>query len=420
VDIVLPRPKRAKLSALRFGVVGVVGALVVVMVVSLWRSTPASASGPIVERSGIWSERVKRGDLVREVPAQGTLVAEHVQWLSATNAARVAKIAVRAGGEVEPDTVVVVLENTDLELAALEADGQVAAAEARLIELEVRGKIDQTSHASTVASLHAELRDADRHAESANRLAPAGLLSENERADAVAHAVGLVERFSKESMHGDVLTTGLSRQLAAQRAEIARMHEVAAFRHRQLAALEVRAGMKGVVEDVPLESGQWVAVGTVLAKVAEPGRLKAEVRVAESHARDVAKGMQVRFDGASAAGTGIVERVDPTVVAGSVRVVVRMDSLPPGARVEQRVSGFVEIENLKDVLYVARPAGVVEGRSAGIFRLDANKTRASRVNVAFGRASARDVEVVDGLGEGDEVVVSDVSAWDNSAHVRLK
>jgi multidrug efflux pump subunit AcrA (membrane-fusion protein) len=363
---------------------------------------------------------VKRGDLVRQVPAQGTLVPEHVQWLSAPAAARVARIAHRAGAHVEPDTVVVVLENTDLELAALEADRNVASAEARLIELDVKGSTDETTHAAALAALGVELRDADRHAESANRLAPVGLLSENDRKDAIAHVTGLAERFGKEREHGETLSSGRARQVAAQRAEIARMREIAEFRHKQVAALEVRAGIQGVVSDVPLENGQWVAIGALLAKVAEPGRLKAEVQVAESYARDVVKGMTVRFDGAGAVCSGKVDRVDPTVVAGSVRLVVKLDELPAGARVDQRVTGYVEIEKIPDALYVARPAGATDRASMGLFRLDPDRVHASRVNVTLGRGSARDLEVVSGLLEGDEVIVSDVSAWESTSRVRLK
>jgi multidrug efflux pump subunit AcrA (membrane-fusion protein) len=397
---------------------GLLALVVVGLVASFWKTSEAAT--PAVERASMWTERVKRGDLLRQVPVQGSLVPEHVQWLSAVTAARVARIAVRPGAQVEPETVVLTLENTDLELAALEAERQAASAESRLIELDVHSTADEQLQAASLASLRADLRDADRHAETANRLAPAGLMGENERTDTIARAVGLAERFGTERVRAEALASGRVRQIAAQQAEITRMREIATFRRRQLDALEVRAGIRGVVQDIPLENGQWVAIGTVLAKVAEPGRLKAEVKVAESYARDVVKGMTVRFEGSGPAGSGHVSRVDPAVVGGSVRLEVQLDQVPPGARADQGVSGYVEIEKLQNVLYVARPAGVVDSRSAGLFRLDPGRTHATRVNVQLGRGSARDVEVVSGLEAGDEIVVSDVTAWEASSRVRLK
>ena len=200
-----------------------------------------------------------------------------------------------------------------------------------------------------------------------------------------------------------------------------RLREIAKFRRSQLAALEVRAGIRGIVQDIPLENGQWVALGTVLAKVAEPERLKAEVKVAEGSVKDVHRGLGVRFEAAGGDFRGKVERVDPAVVAGAVRVVVTLDEpLPNGARADQTVSAYVEIEKLESVLFVARPAGVQDGTAAGIFRLDADHVHASRVTARLGRGSAREVEVLGGLQEGDEIVVSDISTWDGTARIRLK
>jgi multidrug resistance efflux pump len=380
---------------------------------------PAEAA-PAVERGKTWTERVKRGDLLRQAPVQGALVPEQVQWLSATTAARVARIAVRPGALVEADTVVVVLENTDLELAALEAQRQAASAESRLIELDVRGDVDETLQAASMAGLRVDLGDADRHAATANRLAPEGLMGENERADALARAAGLAERYGQEEARAHVLASGRSRQIASQRAEIARMREIAAFRQKQVEGLEVRAGVRGVVQDIPLENGQWVAIGTVLGKISEPGRLKAELKVAEIYARDLTKGMEVHFDNAGGACSGHVSRVDPAVVGGAVKVEVKLDAIPPAARADQRVTGWVEIEKLSNVLHVARPSGASDGARLDVFRLEPDRTHAARVSVQLGRGSPRDIEVASGLEAGDEIVVSDISAWESSTRVRLK
>jgi multidrug resistance efflux pump len=393
-----------------FAVIGTIAALV----------HPPVAAARTVERSATWTEKVRRGDLVREVPVQGMLVPEHVQWLSAESAGRVAKLPVLRGATVEPDTVVVALANTDLELAALDAERQAASAEARLVDLEVKGTIDDQSHAASIASLRVDLGEADRHALVADRLAPNGLMSDNERSDAVARAAGLADRFQTEEGSRKVAAQGIARQIAAQRGEVDRLREIAAFRRRQLAALEIRAGVHGTVSDLPLENGQWVAIGALLAKVAQPDHLKAEVKVAEAYARDVRPGLSVRFDGTGMVCRGKVARIDPAVTAGSVRVDVTLDEpLPAGARVDQAVSGYVEIERIENALFVARPAGAREGAPAEVFRLEADRSFASRVSARFGRGSAREVEVLGGLAEGDEIVVSDVTKWESAARVRL-
>ena len=195
----------------------VVAILAVVAVTSLFRSQASAA--PAVERASIWTSRVERGDLVREVPVQGTLVPEHVQWLSAISAARVAHIAVRAGAVVEPDTVVVELENADLELARLEAEHQAANAEAALIQLDVSTAVAEKQQEATLAGLRADLRDADRHASAAERLAPQGLMSDLDHNDAMNKAHGLSERLETETSRAAVIASGRERELAAQRSE---------------------------------------------------------------------------------------------------------------------------------------------------------------------------------------------------------
>jgi multidrug resistance efflux pump len=416
VDIARKAPRRLPRTAL-VAVVGVV--LLLGCIGTFWRSSAAAAT--TVDRATVWIERVRRGELVRQVPIQGTFVPEHVQWLSAASAARVARIVLRPGARVEPDSVVLVLENAELELAALEAERQAAAAESALVALDVRTGSDQKLVESTLAGLRADLRDARRHADAADRLAPEGLMSDLDHRDAQNKVAGLLEREQTEEARAQVLVAGRERQLAGQRTELARLREIAAFRKRQIAALQVRAGIHGVVEDVPLENGQWVAIGTVMAKIAEPERLKADMRVAEGDARDLHKGLGVRFDAPAGGLLGHIERVDPTVIAGSVRVEVTLDGpLPAGARADQTVSGYVEIEKLADVVCVARPAGAQEGATAGVFRLEADHVHADRVTVRLGRGSAREIEIVGGLAPGDEIVVSDTSTWETTGRVRLK
>lgn len=387
--------------------------------VALRRS--ASGAAPVVARSSIWTDRVRRGDLLRQVPVQGTLVPEHVEWLSAASPGRVVARAVKPGAEVEADTVVVVLENADLELAALEAERNAATAEAALVQLDVRTDADAKLASVSLATLRADLDDARRHADAADRLAPEGLVSANDRDDARSKASSLADRLRTEDARVRVLDGGRGRQLAAQRAELQRLRDIAAFTRRRLAALEIRAGVRGVVQDIPLEVGQWVTVGTVLAKIAPPDRLKGEVHVAEAEARDVHRGLPVRFDAGTGAFRGHVERVDPVVAHGTVRIEVAIDdALPPGARADQTVTGWVEIETLRGVLFVARPAGATPGAPAAVFRLEADGAHASRVTARLGRGSAREVEVAAGLVEGDEIVISDVPTPEGATRIRLQ
>jgi HlyD family secretion protein len=417
--IPLDVPRKPRSRALKLAPVILAGVVGAIAVVSLFRSQASAA--PVIERATVWTSRVERGDLVREVPAQGTLVPERVQWLSAVSAARVAHIALRAGAVVEPDTVVVELENADLELARLEAEHQAANAQASLIAIDVSTAIAAKQQEATLSGLRADQRDADRHAVAAEGLAPQGLMSDLDHSDVMNRARGLTERLAAETSRAEVIASGRERQLAAQRAEIARLVDIAAFRRRQIAALQVRAGIHGVVQDVPLENGQWVAVGTLLAKVAEPDRLKAEVKVAEGNARDLHRGLAVRFDAPTGPFRGHIDRVDPTVVGGSVKLTVALDdTLPAGARADQTVTGFVEIDTLHDVVRVDRPAGARDGESMSLFRVEPDGAHARRTSVALGRGSGRQVEIAHGLAPGDTVIVSDTSTWEATDRVRLK
>lgn len=395
-----------------------VAALALALAAMLWRLAPPAAAS--VSRASVWTERVRRGELVRQVPVQGMLVAKQVQWLSAGSAARVSKIAVRPGAKVEPDTVVMTLENPELELAALEAERQAASAESTLIQLEVRTSTQAKEKDSTLASLRMDSQEAAGRAESAVNLAKEGLIGELDLRTAETKAKGLNEQLQHEEGVRRLLETGRRRQLAAQQVEVERLQRIAAFRREQLAALEVRAGFGGVVQEILVENGKWVTVGTDLAKLAQPSQLKAEVKVAEGSARESQPGLRVSFEAPSGNLAGRAERIDPSVVEGSVRIEVELDDPSPvGARASQTVTGYIEIDRLENVVFVARPAGVRDGTSASVFRKERDSAFASRVAVRFGRGSAREIEVLAGLAPGDEVIVSDTSLWEGEARLKL-
>ena len=269
------RRRRGRIVRAAAVVAGVALVAFAVRAIGVARAEAASA----VERSSIVTDTVRRGDLLRQVPAQGTLVPEHITWLSATSAGRIARIAVRPGAEVEPDTVVVVLANADLELAALEAERAAASAEAALVQLDVRSDTENIAAAAAAATLRREAAHASVAALAADRLADAGLMSGLEHADTSTKAAVLGDRLAGEEAHVQVLASGRARQILAQRAELGRLRDIAAFARKRVEALEVRAGTRGVVQDIALESGQWVAIGAQLARIAEPGRLKGDLRV---------------------------------------------------------------------------------------------------------------------------------------------
>ena len=369
----------------------------------------------------MWTERVRRGELLLEVPVQGTLVAERVQWLSAVAAARIARIAVRPGAPVEPDTVVIVLENSELELAALEAERHASSAAAALIALDTRTNAEREQQNATVAILNAEHEDAERRARVALDLADAGVLSELDRAGHETKAKGLVQRLEAERARNGILETGRRKLLAAQREELTRLREIATFRRRELAALEVRAGVRGVVQGIPLESGMWVPAGSVLAKIAQTNALKARVKVAEGNASDVRTGLSVRFESTVGVLRGHVERVHPAVSGGSVELDVELvDALPAGARPDQSVTGYVEIARIENVVVVARPASVRDGTTASVFQFEPDRRHLKRRTARFGRGSLSEITISDGLSPGDEIVVSDTSEWHANDRVRLE
>lgn len=413
VDIVRPRPSRRK-HALFAALVG----LAVVVVATVFRSAPARGE-LLVEKTSVLTEAVVRKDFVRKVSVTGSLVPDRVEWLSAPTAARIARIVVRPGATVTASTVVVVLENPDLELLALEAEQRAASAESARVQLEARTDAESRAQAASLVSLHADLGDARRHADSSERLSREGLLGDIDRHDAVAKSAGLAARVTAEESRKSALDAGRARQIAAQAAEVARLREIAAFRKKQLASLEVRAKIDGIVQDVPLENGQWVAMGALLAKVAGPEKLRGELKVAEASAKDVRKGALVRFE--SPAGmTGAVERIDPAVVAGTVKLVVSLANVPPQARADQAVSGNVEIETIPHALVVGRPMGAKESGANELFVMSADGKLAARTVARLGRGSPREIEIESGLREGDRVVVSDTSAWDSARTLRIR
>jgi HlyD family secretion protein len=386
-----------------------------------WGLRRLHAAVPTVERGNVWVETVKRGSMVREVLGQGTLVPEAIRWISAKANARVERVLVRPGATVRADTVILELTNSDLQLAALEADRQLAQAQAELADLLATQSGKSLAQESVVASLVSDLGDARRRAHADEELAGKGYLSELERGQTRDRASELEGRLAFERKRLVAQSHGTAAQVAAQRAQIERLRSIAEFRRKEVAELELRAGVDGVLQELSLQPGQSVAAGALLAKVARPERLKAEVLIPEIQAKDVRVGRKVSVDTRNGLIAGHVSRVDPAAQGGTVRIDVALDGpLPDGARPDLNIEATVEIERLANVLYVGRPAFGQPDETVGLFKLDADGKEAARTAVKLGRSSVKSIEVRDGLKEGDQVILSDMSQWDRTDRINLR
>jgi multidrug efflux pump subunit AcrA (membrane-fusion protein) len=374
---------------------------------------------PEVDRESLWIGTVARGPLALAVRGPGTLVPEEIRWASAPMAGRVEKVQVQPGAAVDADAILVELSNPDAELAALDAARAVAAAEAELARLTASLDGARLAQESAVVSMAADLAMASRRAQVDADMGRKGVLPELETAESRDRAQQLEGRLAFEKKRLGTMARGDRAQLAAQRAEVERLHQLAAFRQRQLDALTVRAGSAGVVQEVAVQVGQSLAVGAPLAKIVRPDRLKAELRIPEVQAQDVTVGLAAVIDTRSGTVTGTVARIDPAARNGSVTVDVALTGeLPKAARPDLNVDGVIELEHTGDVLYVARPT-VGEARAATtLFKITGDE--AVRVPVRFGRAALQEIEVVSGLSAGDRVVLSDMSRWDGQDRVRLR
>jgi multidrug resistance efflux pump len=379
------------------------------------------AAAPTVDRGTVWMDTVKRGPMVREVLGQGTLVPEQVRWIAAKTNARVEKVLVKPGVTVKEDTVLLELANSDVVLQSLEADRQLAQAQAELANLVASLNGQQLAQESTVATIDSDLNDARRRARADEELAHKGFLSELEQAQTQGRAQELSGRLEFEKKRLAAQSRGIAAQVAAQRAQIARLKSIQEFRRQEVEDLKVRAGTTGVLQELSLQPGQSVAAGAVLAKVARPDRLQAEVRIPETQAKDVRVGQKAAVDTRNGIIPGHVARIDPAAQGGTVRVDVALDgALPEGARPDLNVEGTIEIERLASVLYVGRPAFGQPESTVGLFRLESDGSTATRTPVRLGRTSVKQVEIRNGLKEGDQVVLSDTSQWDQVDRIRLR
>jgi HlyD family secretion protein len=414
VDIV-----RAKTRPTRRYLFIALGLLVVVFVtvsVSRLESRP-----PSVDRGTLWVDSVRRGTMLRQVRAPGTLEPEHVRFVSALTAGRVERRPLKPGAIVMPATVIVELSNPDVQLEALSAQKELAAAQAALLTSQTQIESQRLTAQAALATVVSDSADAARNAGMMDALDKKGLAGAFELAKAHDREHELDSRVATDRDQLRMLSSSVTEQVAAQRQQIDRLKAIVEFQNQRVASMRVPAGDSGVLQELPLDLGQWVVPGQILGKVAQPGKLKAVLKVPETQAKDVAPGQVVAVDTRNGVVPGRVTRIDPSVQNGTVNVEVALEgTLPAGARADLSVDGTIEIERLDNVLYVGRPAFAQTGATVGLFKLDPSGHTAVRQSVVFGRSSVTTIEVVGGLAAGDRVIISDMSTWDNANKVRIE
>jgi HlyD family secretion protein len=379
---------------------------------------------PSISRNSLLMDIVKRGTLVREVRGTGTLVPVEIRWVPALNAGRVEKILVLPGAAVEQDTILVELSNQELEQSAVEVKWRLKAAEAELDNLRVKLESDRLNQEALVAGFKNEFTQAELEAEADEELCAAGLVPKLVSKRSRAKADELKNRYEIEQKRLGIAAESTRAQLAVQDAKVQQLRAESDLKQRQVASLKVRAGIHGVLQKLgdkeALQVGQQLTPGSNIARVANPSRLKAEIRIPETQARDIQLGQIAFIDTRNGIAEGRVERIDPAVQNGTVSVDVTLEGeLPRGARPDLTVEGTVQLEKLEDVLHVWRPVQAQPDSTLSLFKLQPGSREAIRLPVKLGRSSVTRVEVRGGLSAGDQVIVSDMSQWDRFERVRL-
>lgn len=414
----IPRPDAARKRRLRRVLYGVAGIILIPLIT--WGLSTLKPAAPTVEKATVWPDTVKRGPMLIQVRGLGTLVPEEILWIPATTDGRVVRRFVLPGSPVTADTVVLELANPELEQLALDAEWQLRAAQAQLNSLKAQLESQLLDQKAAAATVQSEYQQAKLNAEKDEELAKLGLGASLNVKLSKAKAEALTTRNSIEQQRLQVSSDSVQAQLDAQKARVEQLRALYELKRTQLDSLRVRAGAEGVLQELPVEVGQRVAAGTILAKVAQPTHLKAQLKIPETQAKDVQIGQVASIDTRNGIIPGRVMRVDPAVQNGTVTVDVKLEgALPKGARPDLSVDGTIEIERLTDVLYVGRPAFGQPNSTVGIFKLEPGGKEATRVQVKLGRTSVNTVEILGGLQLGDQVILSDMSAWDAFNRIRL-
>lgn len=426
MDIARPDIKRKKKrQQIMIGLAVVV--VVAVAVILLRRLKPAA---PEVERSTVWTDTVKRGPMLRQVRGPGTLVPreDRLRLIPAETDGTVVRILVLPGAKVKPGTVIMELASPLVTQEALDASLVLRSAQADYRNTQVKLQSDLMDQKSSAADMNAQYTQAQLQAKTDKALYDLGVISGLAYSDSKGKADALTTRNDLEGQKLTMNEKALASQLAVQQTKVEQARAESDLKQKNLASLTVHAGIEGVLIDLPqiseghpLQVGTHVAVGTTLAKIVQPDQLKAALKIAETQARDIQLGQPASIDTHNGVISGTVQRIDPGVQNGTVTVDVELaGTLPLGARPDLSVDGTIDLERLSDVLFVGRPAFGNENSVISLFKLDPDGKGSARVPVKVGRASVSVIQVIEGLREGETVILSDMSRWDKFDRIRLE
>ena len=415
----IARPSNAKKKRIKQASYAGVGLLAVVLVsVGLSRLKPAA---PTVERAVVWPAKVERGPMVRQVRGLGTLTPEDIRWIPATTQGRVEKIILRPGAQVKSGDVILELTNPQLEQQLQDAQLKLGAAEAGLANIRVQLSNDLLAQRATSATIEADFNKAKMQAQMNEALAKDQLVSDLvlKQSQGDAQSLEIRNQISKDQLASKAAS--MKAQTEVQQSLVDQARAFLRLTQQQRDELKVRAGLDGMLQLVPVEVGQQVAPGTNLARVANPSRLKAEIKIAETQAKDIQLGQKAEIDTRNGIVEGRVARIDPSVQNGTRTVDVTLTgALPKGAVPDLSVDGTIELERLNNVLFMGRPAFGQDQSVVGLFKISEDGVNAERVQVKLGRSSVNTIEVLSGLKVGDQVILSDMSAYDAYDRIRLK
>jgi len=407
----------AKKRKKRIMIIGASALGLILVTVALSRLKPAV---PSVDRSTVWIDTVKQGPMVRQVRGLGTLVPEDIRWISTNTEGRVEKIIVWPGTHVEADTVILELTSPEVEQTASDAASKASAEEAELTSLRATLQREVLDQESTTARVHSEFEQAKMERQTNDQLAKNGLVADLVYKTSKVKEAELASRDEIEKKRLAFSRDSLEPQIASKQAAVDQAKQLAKLKQDQLEALHVKASMTGVLQQLPVQVGQRMKAGDNLARVADPTKLKAQVKIAETQAKDILIDQKATIDTRNGVVEGHVTRVDPAVEQGTVTVDVAIDGqLPKGARPDLSVDGTIELERLDNVIYVGRPAFGQENNTVGIFKLVSGSSEALRTPVKLGKSSVNTIEILNGLQPGDQVILSDTSAWDAHERIRL-
>jgi HlyD family secretion protein len=417
MDIQRPSNARAK-KIKRILYVSLAVLVIAGVTLGLSRLRPAA---PSVDRGTVWTDVVKRGPMLREVRGLGTLVPEDIRWLPAQTTCRVDRIVIRPGHDVKPQTIILELSNPEVQRDLLDARYQLKAAEADYANLKVQVNSELMNQKAAEAAVRSDYEQTKLQHEVDYKLHQEGIGADVTEKLSKVREEQLAIRVGLEGERTRIASDSAVARLQAQQSHVDQQKALYELRRSQAEALHLRAGINGVLQLLPVDEGQNVVVGTNLARVADPKKLKAEIKIAETQAKDITIGQNSTVDTRNGVVKGHVMRIDPSVVNGTVTVDVAIDEpLPLGARPDLSVDGTIELENLKDVLYVGRPVHGQSDSTISLFKVTNDDSEAARINVKLGRSSVNTVEIVQGLQIGDKVILSDMSQWDNVDRIRLK